>query len=238
DFGFNGVPPTHPELLDWLAAELVRNDWSLKSIQRLIVTSATYRQSSRFRKQAAQKDAGNRFLWRMTPRRLEAEAVRDAILQVAGELNPSIGGPGFYDFTTFNRNSQFYDMRDPDGATFHRRSLYRTWVRSGRSRFLDVFDCPDPSTKTPRRAVTTTPLQALSLLNNSFVLRMSDRLAERVRRETGKNTERQIRRTWRLVHGRPPDAVEQKAATAFVNIHGLAALCRVVLNGNEFLYVD
>ena len=173
----------------------------------------------------------------MTPRRLEAEAVRDAILQVGGELNSAIGGPGFYDFTTFNRNSQFYDMRDPDGATFHRRSLYRTWVRSGRNRFLDAFDCPDPSTKTPRRAVTTTPLQALSLLNNSFVLRMSDRLAQRVQRERSDRAA-QIRRAWMLVYGRQPDGAEQKAALAFAAKHGLSALCRVLLNSNEFLYAD
>ncbi|MBC7816857.1 MAG: DUF1549 domain-containing protein, partial [Planctomycetaceae bacterium] len=172
DFGFNGGRPSHPELLDWLAAELMDHGWSLKHIHRLIANSATYRQSSRPRVDAANQDAGNRLLWRKSPQRLDAETLRDAVLSVAGELNPTVGGPGYHDFTTFTFNSQFYDIVDPVGVSFHRRSLYRTWVRSGRNPFLEVLDCPDPSTKTPRRAVTTTPLQALSLLNNSFMLRM------------------------------------------------------------------
>jgi hypothetical protein len=277
DFGFNGGKPSHPELLDWLAAELmgmrgpvgrVSNPseagspgpqstdgletrpteqptaWSLKHIHRLIVTSATYRQSSRLpNPQSAIRnpqsvDAGNRFLWRMSPRRLEAEVVRDAMLQMAGQLNTSLGGPGFHDFTTFTSNSQFYTMRDPAGHTFHRRSLYRTWVRSGRNRFLDAFDCPDPSTKTPKRAVTMTPVQSLALLNNSFVLRMSDRFAERIRREAGGDVAKQVRRCWRIAYGRLPDEAELRRTVPFVKEHGLPALCRVVFNSNEFLFAD
>jgi len=260
DFGFNGSRPTHPELLDWLAAELTGESrsrtqgfdkslgsghaWSLKHIHRLIVTSATYRQSSRVRnpqspiRNPQSIDADNRYLWRMTPRRLEAEAVRDAILAVAGELNPAMGGPGYYDFTTHIRNTQFYEMRDPVGRTFHRRSLYRTWVRSGRNRFLDAFDCPDPSTKTPRRSVTTTPVQSLALLNNSFVLRMSDRFAERIKREAGDDPANQITRCWQLVYGRPPETTELQHTLPFVKKHGLPALCRVVFNSNEFLFAD
>jgi len=277
DFGFNGGRPSHPELLDWLAAELIgtrdsvgrifnpsdrgprrvqdsdglkirpteqRTAWSLKHIQRLIVTSATYRQSSRIPNPQStipnpqSVDAGNRFLWRMSPRRLEAEVVRDAMLQMSGRLNTGIGGPGFYDFTTFTSNSQFYKMRDPAGYTFHRRSLYRTWVRSGRNRFLDVFDCPDPSTKTPKRAVTMTPVQSLALLNNSFVLRMSDRFAERIRREVGNDVTKQVRRCWRIAYGRLPDETELRRTVPFAKEHGLPALCRVVFNSNEFLFAD
>jgi hypothetical protein len=181
DLGFSGGEPTHPELLDWLASEFIAGGYSLKDLHRLIVTSATYRQSSLPREDALAADAQNRWLWRMSPRRLEAESVRDAILVIAGALNDEVGGPGYYDFTTYTRNTQFYELVDPVGASFNRRSLYRCWVRSGRSPFLDVFDCPDPSTKTPSRAVTTTPLQSLALLNNSFVLRMSDRLAQRLK---------------------------------------------------------
>ena len=238
DFGFNGGRPSHPRLLDWLASELVRSGWSLKQMHRLIVTSATYRQSSRMRRKPATADAGNRLLWRKSPQRLDAESVRDAILCVTGELNPSLGGPGFTDFTTFTRNTQFYKMVDPVGRSFHRRSLYRTWVRSGRNRFLDVFDCPDPSTKTPKRAVTITPIQALALMNNSFVLRMSERLAERVQREAGMDVSKQVEWSWRLAYGREADAAELKLAKQFVGQHGLAALCRVMLNSNEFLFVD
>lgn len=238
DFGFNGARPTHAELLDWLACELAGHEGSLKSLHRQIVTSAAYRQSSLPVASAAALDADNRLLWRKEPLRLEAEAVRDAMLFAAGELSGSMGGPGYEDFTTFTSNSQFYVPLDPEGPSFARRSLYRTWVRSGRNRFLDVFDCPDPSTKTPRRAVTTTPLQALSLLNNSFVLRMSDRFAERVRRDTGDEETRQIARVYELAYGRAASPEEFALARPFVAEHGLAALCRVIFNSNEFLYVD
>lgn len=231
DFGFNGGRPSHPELLDWLAAELMDHGWSLKHIHRLIVTSATYRQSSRPRVDAAKKDAGNRLLWRKSPQRLDAETLRDAVLSVAGELNPTVGGPGYHDFTTFVFNSQFYDILDPVGTSFHRRSLYRTWVRSGRNPFLEVLDCPDPSTKTPRRAVTTTPLQALSLLNNSFMLRMSERLAnEAADHDASQLVER--------ILGRKLSAAEATDLRAFATQHGLPTLARVLLNSNEFLYVE
>jgi hypothetical protein len=238
DFGFNGARPTHPELLDWLAAELVRQDFSLKAIQRLIVTSATYRQGSRYNPAAAAVDADNRLLWRKEPLRLEAEVLRDAMLTAGGEINLTVGGPGYYDFTTFTRNTQFYEMLDPVGHSFNRRSLYRTWVRSGRNPLLDVFDCPDPSTKTPRRAVTTTPLQALSLLNNSFVLRMSNRLADRLQHEAGADIPRQITLAYQLTYGRSPEPSELETLTPFVTDHDLPALCRVLFNSSEFLYID
>ncbi len=238
DFGFNGGRPTHPELLDWLAAELILHEWSLKAIHRLILTSATYRQSSRFDAAKANIDADNRYLWRMSPKRLEAEVLRDAMLAVSGELNPRMGGPGFQDFRTFTRNSQFYEMLDPVGLTFQRRSLYRTWVRSGRSGFLDVFDCPDPSAIAPKRAITTTPLQALSLMNNSFSLRMAERLAERIVSDARSEPVNQVRLAYQLALGREPNADEAAAGIAFVKDHGLAAFCRVLFNSNEFLYVD
>ena len=238
DLGFSGGQPTHPLLLDWLAAELIDSGYSLKHLQRLIVTSAVYRQSSRPRDDALAVDAGNQWLWRMSPRRLEAESVRDAILAIAGELNDNLGGPGYFDFTTHIRNTQFYDLLDPIGASFNRRSLYRCWIRSGRNPFLDAFDCPDPSTKTPRRAVTTTPLQALALMNNSFVLRMSLRLAERLESEYPDNSAAQIDRAFALAYARPPTPHEEESVTRFVEMHGLAAFCRVLLNTNEFLYVE
>ncbi len=238
DFGFNGARPTHPLLIDHLAGELIRSDWSLKALQRAIVLSATYRQASRSNSDAEKIDAGNRLLWQKSPVRLEAEVLRDTILTVAGELNPALAGPGYEDFTTFSRNSQFYQPVDAIGQSFHRRSLYRTWVRSGRNRFLDVFDCPDPSTKTPRRAVTTTPLQALALLNNSFVLRMADRLADRLQREAGDDPKQQVERAYVLAYGRSATPDERRLTTRFVKQHGLPAFCRVIFNSNEFLHVD
>jgi hypothetical protein len=237
DFGFNGGRPSHPELLDWLAAELVDSGWSIKHVQRLILNSATYQQASLPHAKALAKDADNRLLWRKSPQRLDAETLRDAMLAVSGELNTDMSGPGFADFTTFVHNSQFYEIVDNPGHAFHRRSLYRTWIRSGRSPLLDVFDCPDPSTKTPARAVTTTPLQALSLLNNSFALRMSQRTAERLQQEAA-DADAQIDRLYRLTFGRSPQGEELALARAFVKEHGLAALVRVLFNSNEFVYAD
>ena len=153
-------------------------------------------------------------------------------------MNRELGGPGYYDFSTFTNNSQFYDVGDPLGVTFDRRSLYRTLARSGRNRFLDAFDCPDPSTKTPQRAVTTTPLQALSLLNSSFALRMSDQLAARVQREAEPKAAARIRHMFRLCFSRTPTPREAITAGNFSSRHGLAALARVLFNANEFLYVD
>lgn len=238
DFGFNGGRPSHPELLDWLASELIRRHWSIKQMQRLIVTSATYRQSSAMSPDAAQIDPGDRLLWRQSPQRLEAESLRDAVLSAAGELNLQAGGPGFQDFSTFIHNTQFYVLHDYVGKSFNRRSIYRTWVRSGRNPMLDVFDCPDPSTRAPRRALTTTPLQALSLMNDSFILRMADRFAERLTREAGTDPVAQIARAYQLAFARSPDAEESAAARQLVERDGLPALCRVLFNCNEFAYVD
>ncbi len=238
DFGFNGGRPSHPELLDWLAHELMTHNWSLKHVHRLIVSSATYQQSSQWLPLAAKVDAGNRLLWRKSPQRLDAETLRDTLLAVSGALNERAGGPGFYEFTTFVHNSQFYTMRNGTGPTFDRRTIYRTWVRSARSQLLDAFDCPDPSTRAPQRAVTTTPLQALSLANNAFVLRMADTLAAQIKHEVGNDTTRQTQQVFRRALGRAPAADELTECVALVESHGLAALCRVVFNSNELLYVD
>lgn len=239
DFGFNGGQPSHPELLEYLSYAFVQSGFRLKALHREIVTSATYRQASRPNPQAVKIDAGNRLLWRYAPRRLEAETVRDSVLAVAGQLNLAMGGPGFRDFDTFDqKGTQFYEPRDPEGAEYNRRSIYRTWARGGRNPLLDTFDCPDPSTTSPQRGVTTTPLQALALLNNSFVLRMADRFAERVERETGKTTAERVQHAYLLAYGRQPTTEELSRVAPFVDQHGLAALCRVLINANEFLYIE
>ena len=238
DFGFNGGRPSHPELIDYLATELIKSGWSLKHIHRLIVTSATYLQSSRYRADCGKIDADNRLLWRKSPMRLEAEALRDSILFVTGQLNPQFGGPPYEDFTTFVNNSQFYTMVDKDSPDVYRRTLYRTWIRSGRNHLLDVFDCPDPSTTAPKRTMTTTPLQALTLMNNSFILRMSDRFADRVNKAAKGDTASKAKYAYRLAYGREPADEELRLASTFIDKHGLAAFCRVILNSNEFIHVD
>jgi hypothetical protein len=239
DLGFNGGQPSHPELLDYLASELIASKWSLKHVHRLIVSSATYQQASMPRKECLAVDKDNRLLWRYSPRRLEAEAVRDAVLAISGELNPQVGGPSFQDFRPFdNHNSQYYEPIDPVGPPFHRRSIYRMWARGGKSPLLDTLDCPDPSTMTPKRGSTTTPLQALAMLNNSFMLRMADNMAARVKRDAGEEADKQVERAFELAYSRPARVEEKKVAGPFVEKNGLAAFCRVLLNTNGFLYVD
>jgi hypothetical protein len=258
DFGFNGGRPSHPELLDHLAAELVRRKWSLKALHRAIVLSAAYRQSSRIADcglRIADSRAGpnpqpeirnpqsidreGRLLWRFPPKRLEAECVRDAMLAVAGTLDRTVGGRGYMDFRShFFKGTQFYDPVEQVGPDFRRRTLYRMWARGGRNPFLDVFDCPDTSTTTPRRAATTTPLQALALMNNAFVLNMAEALADRLRSEAGDDPDRQIARAFALAFGRSPTAAESARVRPFLAANGLPALARVLFNANEFLYLD
>ncbi len=239
DFGFNGGKPSHPELLDWLADEFRRSGWSMKHMHRLIVTSATYRQASRFRPDAAKTDASNRLLWRKNPMRLEAESLRDTILAIAGKLNPQMGGPSYQDFQMSIRGATYYYVPVvSDAPDKMRRSIYRTWARSGRNPFLDTLDCPDPSTLTPKRAVTTTPLQALVFLNNDFMLRMADHWANRIKADAGDAIPAQVARAYHLALGRPPTENELNTARRVVANNGLAILCRALLNCNEFLYVD
>ena len=238
DFGFNGGRPTHPELLDHLASWFVENGWSLKKLHRLILASSTWQQSSVRRAECATTDAENRWLWRYTPHRLEAETVRDAILSVSGLLNPQVGGAPYQDFRTFNFNSQFFEMIDPETPDAHRRTIYRTWIRSGRNSMLDALDCPDPSTTAPRRAVTTTPVQSLSLLNNSFVLRMADATSKRLEAEEPADISTRIDRLFQRAYGRDLMDTERAPLVEFAEKHGLAALCRVVFNSNEFVYME
>ena len=239
DFGFNGGQPSHPQLLEWLVSRFVQDKYRLKSLHRRIVLSSTYRQGSRQSAAGLAADAGNRLLWRMTPRRVEAEVLRDAILAVSGQLNPQRGGPGFEDVSIIpNNGTTYYEALDRDDPSLHRRTVYRFTPRGGRTAILDTFDCPDPSAAAPTRNVTTTPLQALSLLNNPFVLRMADRMAARVTRLAGDARDRQVTAAWQLAIQRDPDARELKLSIDLVSRHGLAALCRALFNINDFVIIE
>jgi hypothetical protein len=239
DLGFNGGRPSHPQLLDWLALRLQQDGYRLKSLHRLIVNSAAYRQASLSRPESLKIDQDNRLLWRRSPQRLEAEALRDAMLCVAGKLNHAGGGPGFRDYKEVNRSGTWsYLTADFAGPEFERRSIYRTLVRGGRGGLLDAFDCPDPSTTTPKRTVTTTPLQALALFNNSLVLRMSEAFAERLQREAGDDPADQVSLATQLAYGRAAESAEKELMVDIVKRHGPATLARVLFNSNEFLYVD
>jgi hypothetical protein len=184
-------------------------------------------------------DAENRLLWRQNPRRLEAESFRDAVLFLSGDLDPRIGGPGYRDWTSKSHgDNEQYTAFDAVGPEFNRRTLYRMTVRAGTSPFLDALDCPEPSVSTPRRTETTTPQQALSLLNNRFVEHTAGRLAERLEREAPGDRRRQISRAYQLALGRDAAADEHQFGERFAGRLGLAQLCLVLFNTNEFLYVD
>ena len=268
DFGLGGDRPSHPELLDWLAGELRRNGWSLKHVHRLIVTSAAYRQTSVFSHQfsvtsggststtrtaasplktehwklntaeAQRLDASNRFLWRQNPRRLDAESLHDAVLAVSGKLNPATGGPGWRDFKYTEAYAPIYDYLTADTPELWRRSIYRFVVRTTPHRFLTTLDCPDPANLTPARTQTTTALQALTLLNNDFMLRQARHFATRVEREAGLDIGAQTTRAFQLAFVRLPSVAEASAAFGLVRSEGLIALCRMLINANEFVYLD
>jgi hypothetical protein len=243
DFGFNGGRPSHPELLDRLAAAFVAGGWRVKPVQRLIVTSAAYRQASNVADERARAaDAENRLLWRAERRRLEGEAVRDAVLAASGALNPRVGGASYRDMKVdggkMGTNAEFLGPADDFGPETSRRTVYRLWARAGNNPMLASLDCPDPSVMSPRRVVTTTPLQALSLLNSPFVERCAARFAERVRREAGGDAGRQVVRAFEVALARAPRPDELAAARRLAEGRGLEQLCLVLFNTNEFLFVE
>jgi len=237
DFGANGDPPSHPQLLDWLASDFIRNRWSIKRLHRMIVLSAVYRQASQPNAAGLAKDGANRLLWRMTPRRLEAEAIRDAILQVSGQLKLKLGGPSFRLFRYVDGNVPEYLRLENPGPETWRRAVYTYNIHTFDSPLMRAFDCADATIQVPKRVNSVTALQALSLMNNRFVFEQSGFFAKRVATAAGSRPQDQVTAAYRAALLRDPAVHEQKAAVEFVRQHGLLSLCRVLLNTNEFLYV-
>ena len=244
DFGRMGMSPTHPALLDWLASEFRDGEQSLKSLHRLIVTSETYKQRSRVDSNQAKvnrdRDASNRFLWRMNRRRLSAEEIRDSILSVSGMLNPKMGGPGYYLFQLeHTQHSPHYEYHkfDPADESSHRRSIYRFIVRSQPDPWMTALDCADSSQSTPRRNETLTSLQALSMLNNRFNLFMAQKFADHLA-TVSDSMDEQIKAAMRLVAQRDPTQTELVEVRQYAKLHGMPNLCRVLFNLSEFVYID
>jgi hypothetical protein len=239
DFGRMGTPPTHPELLDWLAASFLEQGQSLKQLHKAIVSSATYRQVSTHDADNAAIDGSNRYMWRMNRRQLEAEAVRDSVLAVSGKLDLTMGGPGFDLFRYEDDHSPryLYQEHDPSDAGSFRRSIYRFVVRSVPDPFMTAMDCADPSQSVPVRSETVTALQALAVFNNPLVIQQADYFAERLRAETS-TREAQIGRAYALSLGREASNTEAEIMLGYEAAHGLSAMCRLLLNTSEFLYVD
>ena len=242
DFGHMGGLPSHPELLDWLAATF-RDDMggSMKKMHRLIVTSATYRQESgTLNESAAQFDSGNTLLWRQNRRKLEAEAIRDSVLAVAGKLDLTVGGPSFQDFViTHPEHSPHYEypLADPENPAIHRRSVYRFLVRSQQQPWMAALDCADPSMLVEKRNQTITPLQALAQLNNQLMLVMAKHFAARVS-AAGPDLPAQITSAIRLALQRNPTAGELATLTAYTTKFGMPNACRLIVNLNEFTFID
>ncbi|MEO2046637.1 MAG: PSD1 and planctomycete cytochrome C domain-containing protein [Pirellulales bacterium] len=236
DFGLNGAEPTHPQLLDWLASELIDSGWSLKHLHRLILLSDTYQQSHQMDEKAEILDNDCRLLWRYPSRRLEAESIRDSMLQVCNKLNLKMGGPGFNFFKTRGGLSGFPPLEKMGPEEF-RRMIYAHKIRMERVPVFGAFDCPDAGLPAPRRNQSTTAIQALNLLNSPFIINQADALADHIHEKSGGPIRQQIERVFQLAYGRNPTetevSVSQKAATD----HGLKTVCRAIFNSNEFLFI-
>jgi hypothetical protein len=238
DFGLNGAPPSHPALLDWLAAEFMESGWSIKHMHRLILRSRTYRQSSRVHQAGLAKDADMRLLWRFPGRRLEGEAIRDSLLQVSGKLNLEMAGPGF-DFFKKRGGLDGYPPVSQFGAQGMKRMIYAHKVRMERVPVFGAFDCPDAGQPMSRRNQSTTAIQALNLFNSPFVQEQSKHLEKRVlsRCPPDASTADQIVMSFQITLGRRPTQSELKGARELMNQESLATLCRVLINSSEFVYL-
>jgi len=233
DFGRMGGVPSHPELLDWLACELREHNGSLKHLHRLIVTSAAYRQVTEHREDAALVDADNRLLWRMNRLRLDADSYRDFVLSSANKLDLTVGGPSVRQFVTGPpvQLTPTLDYQSYHWAALerHRRSIYRFVWRGVPDPFMDALDFPDLGMLAPSRSFSASALQSLALYNNSFVLHFSSELAKQITTPT---------EATRRILLREPTEDELRNFTAYAQKNGLAALCRVLINSNEFLFVN
>jgi hypothetical protein len=263
NFGKTGAPPSHPELLDWLACEFssplptggerpgVRGQrpWSIKQMQRLIVTSATYKQISTYQPtvhaSAKRVDPDNRLLWRQRMRRLDAEAMRDAVLAVSGKLNPQMYGPPVPMVRSGNG-----EVNTPNDANGNRRSIYLQVRRSQPLTFLQLFDQPVIETNCTRREISTVASQALTLLNSDFMTKKAEAFAERVLKENAKDPGSHA---LRLAFARAPTKTEARLFAKFLDQQtqqhaktqpkdarrrAVADLCHMLLSANEFAYVD
>ncbi|MBI1370173.1 MAG: DUF1553 domain-containing protein [Planctomycetes bacterium] len=239
DFGHMGALPTHPELLDWLATQFRDSGQSIKAMHRLICTSATYRQVSTDDPAKAKIDGSNQYLWRFNRLKLEAEPIWDATLAAAGELDLKMGGPGFRVFGFKDDHSPHYKYQeyDPNDPATHRRSIYRMIVRSVPDPLMATLDCADPSQIVDKRTETLTPLQALSLMNNPFMITMSEHFAKRVE-AMAPDVSGRINAAYRLALGRSVTPQELSALAPLAQQYGMANVCRLILNSNEFIFVD
>jgi hypothetical protein len=240
EFGTRAEPPTHPELLDWLAGEFVTRGWSIKQMHKLIMLSATYQQSSQASAEALARDPENKLLSHQNRLRLEGEVIRDSLLAISGQLNPKVGGPSVFppipaDITKTSKNW----TTSTNAQEHSRRSLYVFARRNLRFPFLEVFDAPDSNLSCAERGRSTTAPQSLTLLNSEEVMLAAKATAARVSKEV-KTPEQQIELAYRLALGRGPSEKERTLTQGFLkgSQAGMEELCRALFNLNSFVYVD
>ena len=241
DFGRMGGKPSHPELLDWLAVTF-RDDFdgSLKKLHKLIVMSQTYRQASESSGLSDKSDAANMWCSHQNRRKLDAESIRDSILAVSGKLDLTMGGPSFQDFVIDKpQHSPHYEyhLHDPEDPKSHRRSIYRFIVRSQQQPFMTVLDCADPSMRVDKRNESLSPLQALAMMNNGLTVTMAKHFAKRVTKEAA-GLDQQMKHAFILALSREPKPDELAPLVDYAKRDGLENACRVILNLNEFSFVD
>ena len=242
DFGKAGASPSHPELLDWLALEFIKpsdtsaTSMSMKRVIKMLVLSRAFRQSSLPSEKGIKVDASSQLLWRFPPRRLEAEVIRDSILLASGKLDDTIGGPSYRIHNVKKRYAQ-WQVIDNHGENTWRRMLYQERMRRVDDRIFTAFDFPDCGQIRAKRPVSTTPLQALNLMNSEFVVEQSELLARRAQRERGPDLKAQVVRCFELLHSREPSELELSAGVEFADEFGLALLCRTLMNTNEFAFL-
>ncbi len=241
DFGFQGSRPSHPELLDYLALRLIRGGWRIKDLHREIMLSRAYQQSSSAHDEnfarGTQLDKSARLLWRFPPRRLTAEEIRDTILKTTDNLKNDMGGPGFRLYKFTQNNVCTYFPLDKHGPETYRRSVYHQNARASVVDILNDFDLPDNSFAAPKRANTTSPMQALTMLNHRFIHDMASSLSERVS-QVSADPLAQIDLVFAKLLQRAPSDFEKTQARELMQSHGLKAFCRAMLNSNELLFVE
>jgi hypothetical protein len=236
DFGRNGTHPTHPELLDHLAFKFMESGWSIKAMHREIVLSATYRQSSIPKEKGNEVDVDVKLLWRYPLRRLEGEALRDSLLSSTDQLSFTMGGAGFDLFDKRGGLTGFEPVEVLKSSN-NRRMIYSHRVRRERDAVFGAYDCPDGGQSLPRRRESTTPIQALNLLNSTIVMELTRKISNAIESSTPNNVSLRIAEVYRRILGREPTQTELEQVEPFVQKHGLDILCRALFNSNEYLYV-
>jgi hypothetical protein len=215
----------------------MNNGWSLKHLHRQILMSNTWQQDSSPNRESIKIDGATRLLWRFPPRRIEAEVIRDSVLVVTGKLDTKMGGQGFSGFEVEMENVRHFHPKTTYGPEDFRRMIYMTKVRQEQESVFGSFDCPDASQVTPKRSRSTTPLQALNLLNSSFMTGQAEFFAQRLTSEAPKSTGEKVQAAFRRCFGRKPTVDELADSTVFIEQVGLPQFCRAMLNANEFVFV-